>query len=71
MVVKLQRDRYPSEFKNFDQFVCLKGTGERGCRVSEAIVSDGVQGDKDLLSAERLRSAWKISYNHSGPLALM
>ena len=70
VVVKLLADWYPPEFRNFDEYVCLKATGERGCKVSTAIISDYIQEDKHLFSPDRLLSAWKISYNHTGPLAL-
>ena len=70
VVVKLLADWYPPEFRYFDEFVCLKATGETGCNVSRAIISDRIQLDAQLLSPERLLSAWKISYKHTGPLAL-
>ena len=70
VVVKMMADWYPPEFRNFDEFVCLKATGESGCNVSAAIVRDRIQNDEDLLSPDRMLSAWKISYNHTGPLAL-
>ena len=70
VVVKLLSDWYPREFRDFDEYVCLRATGERGCRVSTGIMSDRIHDDKDLLSAEHLLSAWSISYNHTGPLAL-
>jgi len=70
VVVKLMADWYPPEFRDFDEFVCLKATGETGCTVSRAILSDYIHQDKDLLLPDRLLSAWKISYNHTGPLAL-
>jgi len=71
VVVKLLADWYPPEFRKFDEFICLKATGETGCKVSSAIISDSIHEDKDLLTPDRLLSAWKISYNHTGPLALM
>jgi len=70
IVVKMLTNGYPPEFRNFDDFVCLKATGKRHCNVSAAITSDYIMEDKDLLSPDHLLSAWKISYNQSGPLAL-
>jgi len=70
VVIKMLADWYPPEFRNFDEFVCLKATGESGCEVSSAIVSDRIHEYRDLLTPDRMLSAWKISYNHTGPLAL-
>jgi len=70
VVVKLMTDSYSPQFLKFDEFICLKATDKRSCNVSAAILSDIIQQDKDLLSPDRLLSAWKISYNSTGPLAL-
>jgi hypothetical protein len=71
IAVKRLSGWYPTEFEQFDKFMCKNATGSEKCSISDVIVSDhSLAQNPAAFDPESILDWWKISYPEHSRLSL-